>query len=216
MSYFVAVFCVFAITTHTISQDCVINGWQATTVFLVGHMHKQIDPKIITFHIWSIYTYLAIELHRHVHSWQTLSAVKACCVLCCVSVCVNAVRCPWRWHGPSHNALAWAGGSPAGSSRGWWAPTVTFGPVSPMFLHTRILNNVCRELKGDVTLNLSDTVEYFNSRVVHNLDVLLDLVDERPRDTPLITLCNHQSCMDDPHLWGRPSLHTWCCRYTRL
>ncbi|XP_064632777.1 tafazzin-like isoform X2 [Lineus longissimus] len=42
---------------------------------------------------------------------------------------------------------------------------------------------------------------YLNSTKTHNVEILHEAL-ERPVDQPLITVCNHMSCLDDPVLWG--------------
>lgn len=37
-----------------------------------------------------------------------------------------------------------------------------------------------------------------------NIDRVTKAIFERPKGTPLITVSNHLSCIDDPLIWGKP------------
>jgi len=41
-----------------------------------------------------------------------------------------------------------------------------------------------------------------NSARVYGQEALYKMLEERPPETPLITVTNHHSCMDEPLLWG--------------
>ncbi|XP_022258896.1 tafazzin-like isoform X1 [Limulus polyphemus] len=44
--------------------------------------------------------------------------------------------------------------------------------------------------------------DWFNNVKVYNREVLIKALDGRPQRTPLVTVSNHHSCVDDPILWG--------------
>nr|BAJ99221.1 predicted protein [Hordeum vulgare subsp. vulgare] len=45
-------------------------------------------------------------------------------------------------------------------------------------------------------------VSLLNTTTVHNADALHRLVSSRPPGTPLLTVSNHMSTIDDPFMWG--------------
>ncbi|XP_067132259.1 tafazzin isoform X2 [Centruroides vittatus] len=51
---------------------------------------------------------------------------------------------------------------------------------------------------------------WLNNVVVYNKHVLIDAIENRPENVPLITVSNHHSCLDDPMLWGIGRLISEC------
>ncbi len=92
----------------------------------------------------SVRTELEIAREREGALASVYKQILTCIYECCLSAgecCGNALGC--HLHGPSHNAPGWAGEYPAEWSWGWWAHTVTFGPVSRMFLHMQMCTMNC-------------------------------------------------------------------------
>uniref|UniRef100_A0A453D3F4 Tafazzin family protein n=1 Tax=Aegilops tauschii subsp. strangulata TaxID=200361 RepID=A0A453D3F4_AEGTS len=62
-------------------------------------------------------------------------------------------------------------------------------------------------------------VSLLNTTTVHNADALHRLVSSRPPGTPLLTVSNHMSTIDDPFMWGfkgfpiTDSKLARCCAY---
>ena len=42
--------------------------------------------------------------------------------------------------------------------------------------------------------------DLMNKTKIYNEETMLNAIFKRPAGTPLITYCNHESCMDDPML----------------
>lgn len=59
---------------------------------------------------------------------------------------------------------------------------------------------------------------WLNTVNVYNKEALFEAIENRPKDVPLITVCNHHSCLDDPFIWGmlelRHMLRQQCMRWS--
>lgn len=54
-----------------------------------------------------------------------------------------------------------------------------------------------------VTSPIICVIEWLNNVKCHNIGILNKYIEERPDGVPLVTVSNHQSCLDDPLIWGR-------------
>lgn len=82
------------------------------------------------------------------------------------------------------------------------------GFLSKMFIGERVLVRLHNSMGTKLFIPLLSV--WLNKTKVHNRDVLLQALKTRPEGTPLITISNHESCCDDPGLWGSRSTHSHC------
>lgn len=61
---------------------------------------------------------------------------------------------------------------------------------------------------GLVGLSSKIFLEWFNFVRKYNFDILEKNAEDRPDGVPLVTVCNHSSCLDDPCLWGLMKIRT--------
>lgn len=53
-------------------------------------------------------------------------------------------------------------------------------------------------------------IVWLNKTRVHNIEVLENALEKRPKGIPLLTVSNHHSCFDDPGMWGLLKLRNVC------
>uniref|UniRef100_A0A182JW52 Tafazzin n=1 Tax=Anopheles christyi TaxID=43041 RepID=A0A182JW52_9DIPT len=53
-------------------------------------------------------------------------------------------------------------------------------------------------------------IVWLNKARVHNIDVLENALEHRPKGKSLLTVSNHHSCFDDPGIWGLLKLRNVC------
>ncbi|KAG1661296.1 Tafazzin [Nymphon striatum] len=73
----------------------------------------------------------------------------------------------------------------------------------PNFKRSHRLWNICSAVVIPIVGATSKIwLSWLNKVRVHNFKSLIHEIENRPEGQPLVTICNHHSCYDDPGLWG--------------
>ncbi|ESN94972.1 hypothetical protein HELRODRAFT_87213 [Helobdella robusta] len=75
-------------------------------------------------------------------------------------------------------------------------------PYSPIGQFSFGWKLASRLTMGAVGLTSKFFIDFLNRTKIYNAHVLHDSIENRPKDRPLITICNHHSCLDEPLIWA--------------
>lgn len=122
------------------------------------------------------------NLFDHLNAWFSSKSAHA-------NDWIVSTRFSWRWSFLKQCVLGFVGVS----SKLWSSKSTPH-------------SHFCDRASNRVPLKLVSIAAIpavLNKAHVHNADKLIELLEKRPKGKPLITVSNHDSCCDDPLVFGK-------------